>query len=130
MDVLAVEAPPEKAVEHIRAGKGPYFLEAVTYRFRPHSMFDAELYRTKAEVEECEEARSNHPVHQLPERAQAASTDADVASDREGCRRRSSSTRWISPKPAPGKPVEDLTRFVYSERSAAMNAGRTDNRQR
>jgi pyruvate dehydrogenase E1 component alpha subunit len=51
MDVLAVEAAARTAVEAIRAGGGPRFLELATYRFRAHSMFDAELYRDKSEVE-------------------------------------------------------------------------------
>ncbi len=52
MDVRAVAAASAKATDHVRSGQGPYFLECMTYRFRAHSMFDAELYRTKAEVEE------------------------------------------------------------------------------
>ena len=52
MDVCAVEEAARRAVAKIRAGEGPYFLENRTYRFRAHSMFDAELYRTKEEVEE------------------------------------------------------------------------------
>lgn len=52
MDVVAVEAAARRAVEEIRSGGGPYFLECRTYRFRAHSMFDAELYREKSEVEE------------------------------------------------------------------------------
>jgi pyruvate dehydrogenase E1 component alpha subunit len=51
MDVLAVEAAAQAAVAAIRSGGGPRFLELATYRFRAHSMFDAELYRDKAEVE-------------------------------------------------------------------------------
>jgi pyruvate dehydrogenase E1 component alpha subunit len=51
MDVLAVEAAAAAAVEAIRGGGGPRFLELSTYRFRAHSMFDPELYRDKAEVE-------------------------------------------------------------------------------
>jgi pyruvate dehydrogenase E1 component alpha subunit len=51
MDVLAVEAEAAAAVEAIRSGGGPRFLELLTYRFRAHSMFDPELYRNKAEVE-------------------------------------------------------------------------------
>ncbi len=51
MDVVAVEAASRRAVEAIRAGAGPHFLECRTYRFRAHSMFDAELYRDKAEIE-------------------------------------------------------------------------------
>lgn len=52
MDVLAVAEAAEKAVTEIRAGNGPIFIEYLTYRFRAHSMFDAELYREKTEVEE------------------------------------------------------------------------------
>jgi TPP-dependent pyruvate/acetoin dehydrogenase alpha subunit len=51
MDVLAVEAAARSAVDGIRGGDGPQFLELATYRFRAHSMFDAELYRDKTEVE-------------------------------------------------------------------------------
>lgn len=51
MDVVAVEAAARRAVEAIRAGEGPWFLECRTYRLRAHSMFDAQLYRDKAEVE-------------------------------------------------------------------------------
>lgn len=52
MDVLAVEAATHRAVETVRRGDGPYLLEARTYRFRAHSMYDAELYRSKDEVEQ------------------------------------------------------------------------------
>jgi TPP-dependent pyruvate/acetoin dehydrogenase alpha subunit len=52
MDVLAVEAATRHAAESIRAGSGPLLLEARTYRFRAHSMYDPELYRDKSEVEE------------------------------------------------------------------------------
>ena len=52
MDVVEVAEAAEKAVQEIHAGNGPVFLECLTYRFRAHSMFDAELYREKAEVEE------------------------------------------------------------------------------
>lgn len=49
MDVLAVRAAMQQAVAAVRGG-GPFLLEARTYRFRAHSMYDAELYRTKDEV--------------------------------------------------------------------------------
>ncbi len=52
MDVVAVEAAARKAIANIRETGRPVFLECRTYRFRPHSMFDAQLYREKAEVEE------------------------------------------------------------------------------
>jgi pyruvate dehydrogenase E1 component alpha subunit len=55
MDVLACHAAMRGAVDHIRTQGGPFFLEFRTYRFRPHSMFDPELYRDKAEVAKWKE---------------------------------------------------------------------------
>lgn len=52
MDVLAVEAATRRAADFVRHGNGPFLLEARTYRFRAHSMYDAELYRSKDEVEQ------------------------------------------------------------------------------
>jgi TPP-dependent pyruvate/acetoin dehydrogenase alpha subunit len=52
MDVLAVAAAAARAALAVRAGGGPCFLEFRTYRFRPHSAFDPERYRSKQEVED------------------------------------------------------------------------------
>jgi pyruvate dehydrogenase E1 component alpha subunit len=51
MDVLAVDEATKRFAGAVRNGTGPAFLEFRTYRFRAHSLFDAELYRDKAEVE-------------------------------------------------------------------------------
>ncbi len=48
-DVEAVYAAAVKAVKHVRSGKGPFFLELMTYRYRGHSMSDSNAYREKAE---------------------------------------------------------------------------------
>ncbi len=55
MDILAVRDAARAAVQRVRSGEGPMFLELQTYRFRAHSMFDPELYRSKAEVEKWKE---------------------------------------------------------------------------
>jgi pyruvate dehydrogenase E1 component alpha subunit len=52
MDPVAVEAAARRAVDAVRAGEGPFLLECRTYRFRAHSMFDAQLYRTREEIEQ------------------------------------------------------------------------------
>lgn len=52
MDVRIVESAVQEAIENIHQTGGPYFIVCNTYRFRAHSMFDAELYRDKKEVEE------------------------------------------------------------------------------
>ncbi|MCP3988867.1 MAG: pyruvate dehydrogenase (acetyl-transferring) E1 component subunit alpha [Actinomycetia bacterium] len=50
MDVGAVAKAASDALDSIRGGGGPVFLECRTYRFRPHSMFDPDLYRTDEEI--------------------------------------------------------------------------------
>lgn len=51
MDVLAVEAAARKAAEAVRRDGRPFLLELRTYRFRAHSMYDADLYRSREEIE-------------------------------------------------------------------------------
>jgi TPP-dependent pyruvate/acetoin dehydrogenase alpha subunit len=51
MDVVAVEAAARRARERVRREGRPFLLELLTYRFRAHSMYDPDLYRTKEEVE-------------------------------------------------------------------------------
>jgi pyruvate dehydrogenase E1 component alpha subunit len=55
MDVLAVEDAARRAVEAVREGGGPHFLELHTYRFRAHSMYDSDRYREKTEIEQWKE---------------------------------------------------------------------------
>ena len=52
MDVVAVEAAARRALKYIADTGKPYFIECRTYRFRAHSLFDAQLYRSKDEVAE------------------------------------------------------------------------------
>ncbi|HUV04897.1 MAG TPA: pyruvate dehydrogenase (acetyl-transferring) E1 component subunit alpha [Armatimonadota bacterium] len=52
MDLLAVREVAERAVRKAREDREPRFIEAITYRFRGHSMADPAAYRTKEEVEE------------------------------------------------------------------------------
>ncbi len=52
MDPVKVAEEMSKAIERARSGGGPTFLEMKTYRYRGHSMSDAQHYRTKEEVEE------------------------------------------------------------------------------
>ncbi|MFD1694204.1 pyruvate dehydrogenase (acetyl-transferring) E1 component subunit alpha [Roseibium aestuarii] len=66
MDVRAVMAASERALEHCRTGQGPYILEMVTYRYRGHSMSDPAKYRSKEEVQKM---RTEHdPIEQVRKR--------------------------------------------------------------
>ncbi len=76
MDVLAVRDAVRAAAAHVRRGGGPMFLELRTYRFRAHSMFDAELYRTKAEVQAWKE---RCPIAAFEREIAAAGLAVDVA---------------------------------------------------
>ena len=58
-DVLAVRDAVHRMAERSRAGGGPQLIEAMTYRFRGHSMGDPQRYRTREEVEE---AKARDPI--------------------------------------------------------------------
>ena len=68
MDIVAVHEAMKLAARHVRDGLGPFFLECQTYRFRAHSMFDPELYRDKAEVEQW---KQRGPLHTFSARLKA-----------------------------------------------------------
>ncbi|MGN6131110.1 MAG: pyruvate dehydrogenase (acetyl-transferring) E1 component subunit alpha [Nocardioidaceae bacterium] len=117
MDVLAVEAATRRAVDRIRGGGGPCFLELRTYRFRAHSSYDPELYRDKAEVEQW---RQRDPVELLAARLVAEGhldTEARKAMTAEI---EAEIDRAVAAaEAAPVEPVEDLERFVLAEPEAA-----------
>ena len=66
MDVRAVKAAGEMALDHARSGKGPIILEMLTYRYRGHSMSDPAKYRAKEEVQKMRTERD--PLEQVRER--------------------------------------------------------------
>jgi pyruvate dehydrogenase E1 component alpha subunit len=66
MDVREVRAAGQRAVEHARAGKGPFILEMLTYRYRGHSMSDPAKYRTREEVERVREEQD--PIERVRRR--------------------------------------------------------------
>jgi len=55
MDIMKVRAAAKKALDFIRQGKGPFFLEIITYRYAGHSMGDPERYRKSDEVKKWHE---------------------------------------------------------------------------
>jgi pyruvate dehydrogenase E1 component subunit alpha len=75
MNVVAVRAAAEEAVEYARSGKGPYILEMQTYRYRGHSMSDPAKYRSRDEVNRMRE--EHDPIDQVKKRL----LDANFADD-------------------------------------------------
>lgn len=59
MDLMAVREASQEAIDRLRAGSGPIFLEIITYRYRGHSMGDPERYRDSEEVKKWQE---NDPI--------------------------------------------------------------------
>jgi len=113
MDVFAVEAATRSAAEQARSGRGPALLEFRTYRFRAHSMFDAQLYRDKAEVEEW---RQRGPIIRLTTRLKAAGlmTEDDFQRlQREADAQVQAAVEFAAA--AEWEPVADLARHVYAE---------------
>ncbi len=121
MDVLAVAEAARAAVNYVRAGNGPYFLELKTYRFRAHSMFDPELYRSKAEVENW---KHRCPIAAFENRAREAGLvgDAEIGAIETDTAREIQDALAFA-EAGTLEPVENLTRDVYTRERRAANAG-------
>ncbi|MBN0042765.1 pyruvate dehydrogenase (acetyl-transferring) E1 component subunit alpha [Streptomyces actuosus] len=112
MDAAAVEDAARRAVEGVRAGSGPHFLEMRTYRFRAHSMYDSDRYRDKAEIERWRErdpvellARLMRERGELPDETLTGLEDEVRAEIDDAVR---------AAEQAPEEPVEDLLTYVTS----------------
>jgi pyruvate dehydrogenase E1 component alpha subunit len=116
MDVDAVAAAAARATESIRGGGGPVFLELRTYRFRAHSMYDPELYRDKAEVEEW---KHHDPIATLVERLGVTADELQAIEDAVAARVDEGVAFAEAGTP---EPVEQLTRFVYSDSSTVVSS--------
>jgi len=75
MDVVACAEAGAQAIERVRETGAPWFLECMTYRFRAHSMFDPELYRDKAEVEQW---RKRCPIATFTKRMEGVISAPDI----------------------------------------------------
>ncbi|MFO7564779.1 MAG: pyruvate dehydrogenase (acetyl-transferring) E1 component subunit alpha [Enhygromyxa sp.] len=112
-DLLAVAEASEAACQRIRAGGGPEFIEFRTYRLRGHSMFDTQLYRDKREVEEWTPrepiVRFEAKLRELGllDDAELAAIEAEIAAE--------VADAIAFAEAGTLEPVEELTRFVYSE---------------
>ena len=113
MEPVRMESAARHAVEHVRAGKGPFLLECRTYRFRAHSMFDTQAYRTRGEVEHwkqrdpIERLRAWMTDNHLLTAAESAEIDAAVVAEIDEA--------VAFAEAATLEPVQDLERFVLMD---------------
>ena len=113
MNVIDVHQAAEEHLAYIREGNGPFFLEAITYRFRGHSMGDPERYRQKDEVKKWQEEdpigiyrqyllkekiASSEELEELESKVEAETQDAIEFAE-------------SSPEPAP----EELFKDIYAD---------------
>ena len=116
MDVLAVEDAARKAVAEVRDGGTPCFLELRTYRFRAHSMYDPDLYRSKEEIADW---RERDPIPALTARLEEAGlAGAGDVEELEGSIAEEIEAAVAFGEAGSEEPVSDLERFVYWEGAA------------
>ncbi|WP_291096974.1 MULTISPECIES: pyruvate dehydrogenase (acetyl-transferring) E1 component subunit alpha [unclassified Flavobacterium] len=113
MDLIKVMDASNTAVQKVRSSGKPYLLVCNTYRFRAHSMFDAELYRDKKEVEEW---KKHDPIPQFQEfllreklikETEIAEFESKIEKKIQKAVDFAEAGSW--------EPLDQLTRFVYSE---------------
>lgn len=110
MDVAAVHEAAAEAVAHCRAGKGPYLLEMMTYRYRGHSMSDPAKYRKREEVDEVRKNRD--PIEHVRQILLDAGVDADnlrkIEDDIKATVNDAAEFAQTSPEPDPAELYTDV----------------------
>ena len=112
MDVLAMKDATAAALDHARSGKGPFFLEAMTYRFRGHSMGDPERYRKPDEIKKWQEDDPIGKYHDHLSRKKIAAAKELGAIEAQVEEETAAAVRFAeeSPNPAP----EALWEHIYA----------------
>ncbi|PWJ19252.1 pyruvate dehydrogenase (acetyl-transferring) E1 component subunit alpha [Jannaschia seohaensis] len=142
MDVVAMEAAARRAIARIRETGRPHFLECSTYRFRAHSMFDAQLYRDKEEVAQW---RIRGPIarfqswlldNKLIHQADVDEIEAEVAAEIAEAVDFAEAGTWepvetltshvLGPQPAPPEPPAPSGRMLEMTYREAVKQGIRD----
>ena len=122
-DIETVYESAQTAVDHVRSGKGPYFLELMTYRYRGHSMSDANAYRSKDEEGEW---LQRDPILILRDRLIAegeVSLDAFKAMDKEIIDEiENEVVKFAEDSPEP--PVSEVAKYVLAENDPYVLGGK------
>ena len=117
MDLDAVHQAAGHAVQAIRGGGGPQFLELRTYRFRAHSMFDPERYRDKTEVAEWKE---RDPIDQMRTRLTSEGVlDEPAMAAIEQAALDEVEAAVAFAEAGTLEPIDQLTRWVVSDREVS-----------
>lgn len=113
MNLIIVKDAANGAIQKVRSTGKPYLLVCNTYRFRAHSMFDAELYRDKKEVEEW---KKHDPIPQFQKyllkenlitKTEIAEFESKIETKIQIAVDFAEAGTW--------EPLDQLTKFVYSE---------------
>jgi pyruvate dehydrogenase E1 component alpha subunit len=113
MNVLTVRDATHEAVEYMRRGSGPFFLEAKTYRFRGHSIADPAEYRKTGEVEEWQKRdpipsfRKYLLKQEIALEAEIKAIEAEIEKEIEEAVRFAEESPWPTP--------EALNQHVYTK---------------
>jgi pyruvate dehydrogenase E1 component alpha subunit len=114
MDILHVLKVSGEALEFIRSGQGPFFLEIGTYRFRGHSMGDPERYRKAEEVKCWEDENDPIGIYHKALLDQGIASQAELdALDEQSLQEIKEAVQFAeaSPEPAP----ETLFQNIYAD---------------
>ena len=112
MDVLAVYDAAREAIVRVRSGGGPFFIEALAYRFRGHSISDPSEYRDKSEEEEW---KAKDPISSFRQwvLVQGILTEGELdALDGDAAQEIEEATRFADESPMP--PAEALFEDIYA----------------
>ncbi len=113
MDPVAVAEAVKEAADRARGGEGPTFLEMKTYRYKGHSMSDAQKYRTKDEVSEYQKI---DPITQVLEHIKKKkwATEEEINSIQENVKKKIKEVVDFAEE-SPFPPNEALYQNVYAE---------------
>ncbi|MGZ3770239.1 MAG: pyruvate dehydrogenase (acetyl-transferring) E1 component subunit alpha [Bdellovibrio sp.] len=113
MNVYEVYESAREAIEFVRSKKEPFFIEFKTYRFRPHSMFDPDLYRTKDEIEQwkkrdpIENTKKDLMLKSILSESRLKEIEKEVHAEVADAVQFAEHSDW--------EPVQDLEKDVYCE---------------
>lgn len=113
-DVASVRAAIAEAADAIRAGSGPWLVEAVTYRYRGHSKSDRNLYRTREEIADWRSRRD--PIVRFTatlENSGVIDAEGSAAAERRTREEIEAAVTWAETQPEPL--CDDVLEGVYAE---------------